>query len=85
MDDHFWRDRRAVAESNQRPSAYQPNVFPEAQTGSPSIRWPAWSKGLVAFSSRAVRANLPMIVVAQYSSNPVMFGHKNDPTNSFNA
>ena len=30
----FWRERRAKAESNQGPSAYQPNALPLGQTGS---------------------------------------------------
>ena len=33
--DNFWRERRAEADSNRGPSAYQPNVLPLAQTGLP--------------------------------------------------
>ena len=33
-DHNFWRERTAEAESNQGPSAYQPNALPLGQTGS---------------------------------------------------
>ena len=33
-DHTFWRDRRAEADSNRGPSAYQPNALPLGQTGS---------------------------------------------------
>ena len=33
-DHNFWRERRAEADSNQGPSAYQPNALPLGQTGS---------------------------------------------------
>ena len=33
-DHRFWRERRAEADSNRGPSAYQPNVLPLGQTGS---------------------------------------------------
>ena len=32
---NFWRERRAEADSNRGPSAYQPNALPLGQTGSP--------------------------------------------------
>ena len=36
-DDHnFWREKRAEADSNRGPSAYQPNALPLGQTGSHS-------------------------------------------------
>ena len=31
---NFWRERRAEADSNRGPSAYQPNALPLGQTGS---------------------------------------------------
>ena len=34
-DHNFWRERRAEADSNRGPSAYQPNALPLDQTGSP--------------------------------------------------
>ena len=35
-DHNFWRERRAEADSNRGPSAYQPNALPPlGQTGSP--------------------------------------------------
>ena len=34
-DYSFWRERRAEAESNQNPSAYQPNALLLSQTGFP--------------------------------------------------
>ena len=34
----FWRERRAEAESNRGPSAYQPNALPLSQTGSSHCR-----------------------------------------------
>ena len=36
-DHNFWRERRAEADSNRSPSAYQPNALPPGQTGSPSL------------------------------------------------
>ena len=33
-DYNFWRERRAEADSNRGPSAYQPNALPLGQTGS---------------------------------------------------
>ena len=33
-DHNFWRERRAEADSNRGPSAYQPNILPLSQTGS---------------------------------------------------
>ena len=33
-DHSFWRERRAEADSNRGPSAYQPNALPLGQTGS---------------------------------------------------
>ena len=33
-DHNFWRERRAEADSNRSPSAYQPNALPLGQTGS---------------------------------------------------
>ena len=33
-DHNFWRERRAKADLNQGPSAYQPNALPLGQTGS---------------------------------------------------
>ena len=33
-DHNFWRERRAEADSNRGPSAYQPNALPLGQTGS---------------------------------------------------
>ena len=33
-DHNFWRERRAEADSNRGPSAYQPNTLPLGQTGS---------------------------------------------------
>ena len=33
-DHNFWRERRAEADSNWGPSAYQPNALPLGQTGS---------------------------------------------------
>ena len=33
-DHNFWRERRADADSNRGPSAYQPNALPLGQTGS---------------------------------------------------
>ena len=33
-DHNFWRERRAKADSNWGPSAYQPNALPPGQTGS---------------------------------------------------
>ena len=35
-DHNFWRERRAEADSNRGPSAYQPNALPLGQTGSHS-------------------------------------------------
>ena len=35
-DHNFWRERRAEADSNGGPSAYQPNALPLDQTGSQS-------------------------------------------------
>ena len=32
---NFWRERRAEADSNRSPSAYQPSALPLGQTGSP--------------------------------------------------
>ena len=32
--DNLWRERRAEADSNRGPSAYQPNALPLGQTGS---------------------------------------------------
>ena len=34
-DHNFWSERRAEADSNWCPSAYQPNALPLGQTGSP--------------------------------------------------
>ena len=34
----FWRERKAEADSNRGPSAYQPNVLPVGQTGSQGKR-----------------------------------------------
>ena len=33
-DHNFWRERRAEADSNRGPTAYQPNALPLGQTGS---------------------------------------------------
>ena len=33
-DHNFWRERRAEADSNRSPSAYQPRALPLGQTGS---------------------------------------------------
>ena len=33
-DHNIWRERRAEADSNRGPSAYQPNALPLGQTGS---------------------------------------------------
>ena len=33
-DHNFWRERRAEADSNRGPSAYQPNALPLGKTGS---------------------------------------------------
>ena len=33
-DHNFWWEGRAEADSNRRPSAYQPNALPIGQTGS---------------------------------------------------
>ena len=33
-DQNFWRERRAEADLNRGPSAYQPNALPLGQTGS---------------------------------------------------
>ena len=33
-DHNVWKERRAEAESNRGPSAYQPNALPLGQTGS---------------------------------------------------
>ena len=35
-DHNFWNERRAEADSNRGPSAYQPNALPLSQTGSHS-------------------------------------------------
>ena len=37
---NFWRERRAEADSNQSPSAYQHNALPLGQTGSQYRRGP---------------------------------------------
>ena len=42
-DHNFWRERRAKADSNRSPSAYQPNALPLGHTGSPVIRWRWWA------------------------------------------
>ena len=34
-DHNFWRERRAEADSNRGPSAYQPNALPLGQTIAP--------------------------------------------------
>ena len=36
-DHNFWRERRAEADSNRGPSAYQPNALPLGQTGSQAL------------------------------------------------
>ena len=36
-DHNIWRERRAEADSNRGPSAYQPNALPLGQTGSPIL------------------------------------------------
>ena len=36
---NFWRERRAEADSNSGPSAYQPNALPLGQTGSSYDWW----------------------------------------------
>ena len=36
---NFWRERRAEADSNRSPSAYQPSALPLGQTGSRN-QWP---------------------------------------------
>ena len=36
-DHHLWSERRAEADSNRGPSAYQPNALPLGQTGT----WPS--------------------------------------------
>ena len=38
-DHNFWRERRAEADSNRGPSAYQPSALPPNQTGSRKARW----------------------------------------------
>ena len=38
-DHNFWRERRAEADSNWGPSAYQPNALPLGQTGSLMQLW----------------------------------------------
>ena len=38
-DHNFWRERRAEADSNRGPSAYQPNALPLGQTGSWTGNW----------------------------------------------
>ena len=37
IDHSFWRERRAEADSNRGPSAYQPNALTLGQTGSQSV------------------------------------------------
>ena len=37
-DHNFWRERRAEADSNWGPSAYQPNALPQGQTGSRPLK-----------------------------------------------
>ena len=37
-DHNFWREKRAEADSNRGPSAYQPNALPLGQTGSHGTR-----------------------------------------------
>ena len=39
IDYNFWRERRAEANSNRGPSAYQPNALPLGQTGSLTECW----------------------------------------------
>ena len=36
-DHNFWSERRAEADSNRGPSAYQPNALPLGQTGSQGL------------------------------------------------
>ena len=36
----FWRERRTEMDSNQGPSAYQPNALPLGQTGSQNRFFP---------------------------------------------
>ena len=47
-DHNFWSERRAEADSNRGPSAYQPNALPLGQTGSHKTlsknRWDKLSK-----------------------------------------
>ena len=38
-DHNFWRERKAEAEWNRGPSAYQPNALPLGQTGSLTRDW----------------------------------------------
>ena len=50
-DHNLWRERRAEADSNWGPSAYQPNALPLGPTGSHFHResialiWPHWLTG----------------------------------------
>ena len=53
-DYNFWRERRAEADSNQCPSAYQPNALPLGQTGSQDN---AYKPQLTSKKSRSWESN----------------------------
>ena len=60
-DHSFCRERRAEADSNRGPSAYQPNALPLGETGSQGCRKPcsAWSLPPECSASVLTWPNLP--------------------------
>ena len=66
-DHNFGRERRAEADSNRGPSAYQPNALPLGQTDSLSENKPRRSETLVLFCA--------FIVSALVRSEGIFLGH----------
>ena len=71
-DHNLWRERRAEADSNRGPSAYQPNALPQCQTGSRELLWStrgvympaqwAWTQAYIDVVIRSVHVINPSTV-----------------------
>ena len=63
-DHNFWRERRAEADSNRGPSAYQPSALPLGQTGSHVIlhKWLAFYSAFLNIHPSGVLTALTWLV-----------------------
>ena len=70
----FWRERKAEADSNRGPSAYQPNVLPLGQTGSQGKRRERnANKTIISKEAVANSWDIPYAVLGHKIHTRVMF------------